>query len=292
MNEERLILSEPDTLVLHRFAPSTFYNEMEQSDHLRGAFVDCETTSTDTATAKLIQLAIVPFTFSKDGKVGAVHKPYIGLEDPGVPIPPEVTRLTGIEDEHVKGEKLSFAQVGAALQDAVLVVAHSAKFDRPILERRFSIFEEVRWACTIEDVPWEAEGYTSAKLEWLAFKHCGMFFDAHQADLDCLFGVHLLSTTLPSGKRVMESVLEGARANYVRIHAMNSPYDLKDVLKAHGYRWTGGPAWWIDVRRDRYSEEAAWLKANVPCSPKIVEFDAYTRFSNRIGQTQRKRATA
>lgn len=281
-----------DTLTLTRFEPSTYYDEVEQSDHLRGAFIDVETTGTDTATAKIIQLAIVPFTFSKDGKVGAVHKPYIGFDDPGIPIPPEVTRLTGITDEMVKGQKLSFAQIGAATQDVVLVVAHKADFDRPIVERQFSLFEEFCWACTIDDVPWKDEGFTSTKLEWLAFKHCEMFFDAHRADLDCAFGIHLLSTTLPSGKRVMEAVLESARASYVRIHAMNSPFDLKDVLKARGYRWTGGPAWWIDVRREGYSEEASWLKANVPCSPKLVEFDAYTRFSNRIGQTPRKRATA
>lgn len=280
------------TITLTEFEPVTFYQEVEQADHLRGAFVDVETTGTDTETAKIIQLAVVPFTFSKDGKLGAVHKPYIGYEDPGIPIPPAVTRLTGITDDLVKGQKLSFAQVGTALQDVVLVLAHKADFDRPILERRFSMFEEVCWACTIDDVPWKSEGYSSAKLEWLAFKHCGMFYDNHRADMDCMFGVHLLSTTLPSGKRVMDAVLESARASYVRIHAAGSPYDLKDVLKAHGYRWTGGPSWWIDVRRERYSEEAAWLKANVPCSPKLVEFDAYTRFSNRIGQTPRKRATA
>lgn len=285
----------PRTLTLTEFEPVTFYNEMEQSDHLRGAFIDVETTGTDTATAKIIQLAIVPFTFSKDGKIGAVHKPYIGFEDPGIPIPPEVTKLTGITDEMVKGQKLSFAQIGAATQDAVLIVAHKADFDRPIAERQFSLFEEFCWACTIDDVPWKDEGYTSAKLEWLAFKHCGMFFDAHRADLDCMFGVHLLSTTLPSGKRVMEAVLENARTSWNRIAAVGAPFDFKDALKARGYRWNAdNRVWWTDVKASdgQTQTELAWLKENVPCNPRQTTFDAYTRFSNRIGQTARRRATA
>jgi len=74
-----------------------------------------------------------------------------------------------------------------------------------------------------------------------------------------------------------------------RIWAENSPFDLKDILKARGYRWngegTGGPrAWYIDVAAAAREAEISFLKAEIYRGE--VEFlirrvDAYDRFSDR-----------
>ena len=172
---------------------------------------------------------------------------------------------------------------------AALVVSHHAEFDRQFLEKRFPLFESMRFGCSMADVPWHEEGYTGVKLEWLAFKHCGLFYDAHRAELDCYMGIHLLSTTLPSGRKAMDCVLDAARQHCTRLYACGADFQARHVLKARGYHWNDGSngrpkAWWIDVRAGEADlEERDWISA-IACSAKPVgfSFDSRQRFSDRI----------
>jgi len=83
--------------------------------------------------------------------------------------------------------------------------------------------------------------------------------------------------------------LERARAPTHRIWAEHSPFDLKDLLKARGYRWNGegsaAPrAWYIDVDEAAREAEVAFLKAEIYCGDidlLVRRVDAYDRFSER-----------
>ncbi len=53
-----------------------------------------------------------------------------------------------------------------------------------------------------------------------------------------------------------------------RIWAENSPFDMKEKLKARGYRWSDGTdgrakSWWRDVPGDLAEEELAFLRQQV-----------------------------
>ena len=71
--------------------------------------------------------------------------------------------------------------------------------------------------------------------------------------------------------------------------AENSPFDLKNVLKARGYRWsgdgTGQPrAWYKDVPDAERETELAFLRSNIyqgEVELLVRRIDAYDRFSNR-----------
>jgi hypothetical protein len=84
-------------------------------------------------------------------------------------------------------------------------------------------------------------------------------------------------------------LLERARTPSWRIWAENSPFDLKDLLKARGYRWNGegdaAPrAWYIDVDGANKEAELTFLRREVyrgDIELLVGRIDATDRFSER-----------
>jgi DNA polymerase-3 subunit epsilon len=73
----------------------------------------------------------------------------------------------------------------------------------------------------------------------------------------------------------------------MRIFAENAPFDMKDHLKARGYRWSGGSdgrpkAWWIEVDEDLYDDELRYLRTEIyrwdEAGPPTVRMTAHDRF--------------
>ena len=185
-----------------------------------------------------------------------------------MPIPKEISRLTGITDDDVRGQTLDDDAVAALAADASLVIAHNAGFDRRFLERRFPVLVDTPWGCSREQVPWAAEGLRSRSLDYLLYRF-GYFFDGHRALNDCQAVLHLLSLTLPvSGQPILPVFLENARRRAWRIWALETDFDLKDLLKARGYRWSNGEdgrprAWFRDVDEADLAEEEQFLAEKI-----------------------------
>jgi DNA polymerase-3 subunit epsilon len=285
--------AEVEELIVQRFHPVRHYaTKVQDADRLKGVFADVETTGLDADHDKIIQLALVPFTFARSGEVCTTDEAFVELEEPGVSIPAEVVALTGITDEMVKGKRINSHRVEELCGDADLVICHHANFDRQFMENRFHFLTRTRFGCSMADVPWQESGFTSVKLEWLAFRHLGLFYDSHRADMDCYMGIHLLQSQLPNGHRALEAVLSEARKERIRIWACGAPYETRHILKQRKYKWSDGgsrmpKAWWIDVTLDDYDDERAWLGDNVfertgLRSVVAVRFDSRQRFSNRI----------
>ena len=258
-----------DYRILRRVPSVSCYAEPPTGIELRrGLIVDVETTGLDPTRDSIIELAILPFDFSSDGGIYAVHEGYAALEDPGMPVPETVTRLTGITDEDVRGQTLDDDMVAALAAEASLVIAHNAGFDRRFLERRFPVFVDKPWGCSREQVPWVEEGLRSRSLDYLLFRN-GWFFDGHRAMNDCRATLHLLSMTLPlSGRSVFPVFLGNARRRVWRIWALEAAFDLKDRLKARGYRWSNGEdgrprAWFLDVDDADLAAEQQFLSDEI-----------------------------
>lgn len=197
-----------DYRIVRRYSRVDRYNEpdptLAKNDGLKlGVFLDVETTGLDPATEQVIELALVPFEFASDGRIFKVLEEYDGLRDPGRPIPPEITRLTGITDAMVAGKKIDEAKVSEIVQPAQLIIAHNAAFDRQFAEQLSPVFEKKAWACSMTEVPWREEGIEGAKLDYLAYCY-RFFYDAHRATGDCLAGIHLLAQTLPESGTLAE----------------------------------------------------------------------------------------
>jgi DNA polymerase-3 subunit epsilon len=285
----RLLATSPDYIVVRRLPRVARYHDDPHEPVRRAFFVDVETTGLDCRQEAIIQFCGVPFDYAPD--TGHIHQvlPAIACyEDPGRPIPPFIVEKTGITDAMVAGQRLDDAAILGALDDAVLVIAHNAAFDRNFLERRIPRFAERHWACSMTDVPWAAAGYDSPKLEFLLYKHARTFYEAHRADEDCYAAIHLLATPFADGVLPMRHLLESARRPLWRLEATQAPRERKDLLKARGYRWNPAQfVWWREVTDGERTTEVAWLRESVylrpDASPTLERIDPKRRFVERGG---------
>jgi len=235
----------PDYRVVRRLDVSQPGRALTGPTVRRAAIVDTETTGTDHATDKVIELAVVVFEYcAARGAVGRVLDVYDGLEDPGVPIPASSTAIHGITDAMVAGQRIDDASVLSLLDGVGLVIAHNAGFDRKFLEPRLRVFADLPWACSWQEVPWSEAGIESSKLEYLAYRY-GFFFEGHRAEIDCRALLEVLRRPFgETGFTGLKVLLESARAPSFRLWALNSPFESKDVLKKRGYWWDASGRCW------------------------------------------------
>jgi DNA polymerase III subunit epsilon len=278
-----------DYRVLRKVSPRRFINEPDGTPVKRALFVDVETTGLSPERDEIIELAMVPFTYGMDGRIFELEEPFQGFQEPSQPISAEITKITGIDQTMVAGRHLDHDAIREVLESADIVIAHNTSFDRKFLERLDPAFVTKPWGCSATQVDWKAEGFEGTRLGYL-LNRAGYFYDQHRALSDCHAAIELLSTTLPvSGKPALQVVLENARAVTWRIWANQAPYDLKDHLKARGYKWNAGDngtqrAWYIDVSQEQRDPEIEFLHSEIyryeaPVTTKRI--DAYDRFSDR-----------
>lgn len=255
----------------------------------QGIILDLETTGLEPTKDEIIEFGMVPFTYDAGGRIVAVGEPFSRLRQPSRPIPPEITKLTGLTDAMVAGHTVDPAEVEAFIGDAALVVAHNASFDRRFAEAFCPAFALKPWACSYAQIDWKAHGHESGKLAFLASAY-GFFHDGHRAHHDCLATLEILaSPLLGTDGSAFQALLASARKTSVRIWAENSPFELKEALKARGYRWNGDPgpsprAWWIDVDEADKDAELAFLQAEIYRGEVHLptrRITAFERFSNR-----------
>ena len=275
--------------VTEKYQKPEYYNIADASDKLIGVFLDVEATGLSYATDKMIELGMVKFEYTEDGRIFRLLDEFSSYQDPNKPIPEYITKLTGINDDTVRGRQINEIEVADYLQNVDLIIAHNAQFDRTFFEITFPAIPSKAWGCSMYDIDWKFEDISSHKLEYIAYKY-NFFFEGHRAIIDCLAGIHILAQELPNSQQpVLKQLLTNALAIRFKLYATNSPYESKDLLKARGYRWSMNQndkhrAWSIELTEDKVAEEINYLRSNVYGRSSInipVEiFDAYSRFSN------------
>ena len=254
--------------VLRRLIPRVPSAAPDGEANKIAVILDVETTGLDPNRDEVIELAMVKFRYSERDEVTGVSDIFQSFNEPSLPVPPKITELTGITDAMVAGHKIDATAVGAFVADANIVIAHNAKFDRPFAEKAWSIFVQRRWACSLAEIDWPKYGFGGAKLAYL-LADMGYFHDAHRAVDDCQALLEILARPLPGASATaLATLLEQARRKTFRIWAENSPFDLKDKLKARGYRWNDGSdgrpkSWFVDVDEELRDAELKWLKAEI-----------------------------
>ncbi|WP_246669233.1 MULTISPECIES: 3'-5' exonuclease [unclassified Bradyrhizobium] len=185
--------------------------------------------------AEVIEPAMVKFTYLPDDGIAAITDVFSGFNEPSIPIPEEISELTGITDEEmVSGHRIDPEAVASFISDAVLIVAHNANFDRKFAERYWPQFERKPWACSATEVEWRKHGFDGSRLGYL-LAGLGLFHQAHRAIDDCRALIEILSANVPNLDRSAFAVLlERARCT-IRIWAEQTPFELKDMLKKRGY---------------------------------------------------------
>ena len=283
---------QPDYRVLRRLVPRHGFAPSTPGQVLQiGVVLDTETTGLSSQDDQVIELGMIAFEFDPVlGTVHSVREVFDELEDPGRPIPPETTQVHHITDDMVRGKRIDDAVVEKFIANASVIIAHNASFDRPFVEKRWPVFKDKQWVCSIKDIDWKGEGVGSAKLEYL-LQTQGIFYEAHRAETDCWALLELLHAVLPQSQQpALLRLLESLNQPQVRLYATGSPFDAKDLLKARGYRWAPEiKCWHRQLGGDKaLQEELSWLKNRVyqgkRASVDIETLGGLVRHSDRQGQ--------
>ena len=273
----------------------TRFSRRQVQGSMIGICLDTETTGLNYAEDKIIELGMVAFEYDPaTAEILRIVDRYNGFEDPGCPLPKEITEITGITDDMVAGQSFDADRIASFCDMASLVIAHNAAFDRKFVEARFPRFSKLPWACTVSQLNWGKERIGTRVLEYLLYKCGGYSINAHRAldDAEGVLGL-LLGAFPVTGTPVFKSLLERSWEITSKIYAVGAPFAKKDILKQRGYRWNDGAdngckGWWVDVPQQLEQEEMAYLAREIypggnTKSVDINRVDAYGRFSVREG---------
>ncbi len=249
-----------------------------------GVVIDTETTGLKRPEAEVIEVGALAFTYADDGRFGDVIGVYGGLRQPSKPIPAEITTLTGITDEMVAGQEIDLKALRDLIAPADLIIAHNAAFDRPFCEILDPSFAGKAWACSNAEIDWKNRGFEGTKLGYL-IGQSGYFHEGHRAVDDCFALLEIL--VAGDGETPFAALQASSQRTLARIWAEHSPFDMKDKLKARGYRWSDGSdgrakAWWGEVDSDAVEAELTWLRREVyhraDADPPVQHLTAMDRY--------------
>ncbi|WP_049819911.1 3'-5' exonuclease [Bradyrhizobium japonicum] len=280
----------PDYRVLRRLVARPTYMPTVGQEVRTGILLDTETTGLDHAKDEIIELGMVKFDYTPEGRIVGVRDTFSAFNEPSAPITAEVTALTGITNEAVAGQKFDDAAVTAFAESGVITIAHNSSFDRRFVERYWPVFEQKAWACSMSEIDWRKHGFVGAQLGYL-LNGAGFFHQAHRAVDDCHALLEVLASELPTaGSTALALLLETARKPTMRVWAEQTAFELKDSLKRRGYRWNDGSdgrpkSWFRDVDETALNDEIAFLRTEIymqDVEPTVQRLTAFTRFSSRI----------
>lgn len=227
------------------------------------AILDTETTGTDPLLDEIIDIAVVTLEVDAAGAIVDILSAGQALRDPGVAIPPHITKLTGITDADVGGKKINLDRLERRLAGADVLVAHNCAFDAAFVENLLPGLAGAAWACSANDFDWLDAGFDGRKLGHLLMQ-VGRFADTHRAMADVVSLIHLLAHRLPNGGTVLGELLARAGRPTIRFEAIGSPFERRGQLKARGYRWDGrNRVWWIELAKEDCAEEERWFRQEI-----------------------------
>jgi DNA polymerase-3 subunit epsilon len=121
--------------VIHRYQKPEGYNVVSPTDKkLIGVFLDIESTGLSHTIDKLLELGMVKFEYTEDGRIFNLLEEFNGYQDPKIPIPEHITKLTGITNDMVKDHSIENSKVAEYLEDVDIIISHNAQFDRAIID--------------------------------------------------------------------------------------------------------------------------------------------------------------
>jgi DNA polymerase-3 subunit epsilon len=226
--------------ILRRLVPrAQFADEADGEGIKTGLILDVETTGLEPA-AEIIELGMVKFSYCSEGRVCRVLDVFSAFSEPSIPIPPEVSELTGITPAMVWGQRIDPMSVFSFTSSVDVVIAHVAQFDRRHSERAWPHFEHLPWACSATQLNWRKLGFDSARLVHL-LGGVGLFHDAHRALDDCRALLEVLAfQPAAAAESRLGTLLGAARRPSIRVWAEGAAFEHKEKLKKRGYKWNDG----------------------------------------------------
>jgi len=271
-------------ITLKKFSGNFDFPPSETLNLVTAIFLDIETTGFDPLNDKIIDLGYIVFQFDKESRnITEIKKRFSQLEDPKRSLSEEIQRLTGYDDDALKGKEINWEEVAADFGEASVIIAHNALFDRAFLDSSLPISADKIWACSYSQIEWKQKGHPSNALECLAMNH-GFFYDAHTALPDASACLNLISIIDPDTQNsYLSELLSNAAIKKKRVIAQGATFDFKDELRKRGYRWNNDERnWSILVPADSFEEER-FIEDNPNAgTPIVIEIALKDNFKTNL----------
>ena len=273
---------DPDVRILRRVSTLDDFPLPPRTDgpFRRIALVDTETTGTNPDTDEVIDIAVVVLEVDPAGEIVGIASAGEALRDPGMPIPPLITRITGITDADVRGKAIDLDRLERLLASADVLLAHNARFDIAFVEQLMPGLTGSAWACSASDFDWVAAGFDGFKQGHLLMQ-LGFFNTAHRSMADVISLLHLVAHRMPHGGTVLGDLLVNAEHPTVKFEATAAPFDKRNLLKARGYRWDPRHrVWWCEIADHECATEERWFREYISPSgpvPRMTEITWHQR---------------
>lgn len=164
--------------------------------------LDTETTGLSSFEDRIIEVAAVRY------KNGQPMDQFVSLVNPGVPLDPEITRLTGITDRELK-KAPAFAEIAPKVRDFIgelPVVAHNAVFDVDFIITecaRAGVKIDIKYINTVRMAKWCLPPQPDYKLATL-IETFGLLDHAQEhralSDVEACENLYMLCRSKKAGK--------------------------------------------------------------------------------------------
>lgn len=244
--------------------------------------LDTETTGLDWRRHSIIEIAVARVLVDAAGRIVGIERTGGSVNDPGHPLSPEISELTGLTDEMVAGKAINREQLAAFIAASEGVVAFNAAFDRPFVDALLPDLPPMKWSCAMADVPWRRLGFELGPQGYLLMQAGKFAPRAHRAMNDVLALLELLDHVCGDGETVMAKVLAAIDGEAWRVEATTAPYQKRDLLRERRYRFRpesrGGGVWHKHVRPSELEAELVWYRETIGKEPSLVELPATERY--------------
>jgi DNA polymerase III subunit epsilon len=217
------------------------------------AGIDYETSGLLATEDRIIEVACCLYEW----ETGVPLQILSTLVRPDRPIPPEITKLTGITDEQVdvygRPEKPVFLELNTMIDSADYVLAHNGNsFDHPFYlatcHRLGLEPSSVFWLDSLTDVRWP-ETIKTRNLGHLAADHGFASPFRHRALFDVMTMLKLASLYS------LDDIIARAQEPTLHVQALVS-FDEKEKVKERGYHWYAPTkTWWRDFKSSDFAAE-------------------------------------
>jgi DNA polymerase-3 subunit epsilon len=177
-----------------------------------GLVLDVETTGLGPTSDEVIELAVMLFSYRSDtGEILDILEEEVFLREPlKLSAKRNYNRafqVHGIPYELVQGKSFLDTKVKTYFHRADTVFAHNASFDRSFLYYMYPEVNDLKWYCTMKNVPWKTYGFPNAKLLTLLQAHGITDYQTHRALDDITYLMDLLKKSSPQGNLYLQEVL-------------------------------------------------------------------------------------
>ena len=225
----------------------------------------CDVETLGVGDEPIIELAVRRLRVDGSGTIVEIGRIWEFLEDPGVPVPREIERLTGLSDSDLAGRRrIDEAAAFSVLGACDVLIAHNAGFDARRIVSRLPALAGRPFACSMREVDWAARGLTGSRSLGCLLCKMGWFATtAHRAGADVDATVAILAHRADDGTTALAELLATASRPTWSVAAVAADFRVKDALRSRGYRWNpDDKVWWREVADAQRTAEEAWLAEN------------------------------